>query len=342
MGRKKGYKQINIPLMPEIYKDLEAFCTRESQRLGEFVSKAKIAREALNIQLGLRNVSERVGPIIEDMYRVLVEGLLVERQPLRYRIFFGGTDLELIYPSSLGIAKHHENPDWKPSFRFRLGTDICSAHLEGLKRESGPQEPIICCVRVIDADQGKEIFSSEELKIDVSEGSADEIGRAEWAIAFPKDCFSQDEGKRLQWKLEVRFKRVQPLGDRDIVVKASMEREASFYIVSQRTLNVVKLRALYYEALSLIDVGMYEEAEALCRQAAELDPSNRLVDLILAEIYRRRALALTGAPGEEPLEDPIDKFADIYNYYLERSKRGEDEGDQKPCQEGRTKREGKS
>lgn len=64
-----------------------------------------------------------------------------------------------------------------------------------------------------------------------------------------------------------------------------------------------------------MEIGRYEKAMKLCKEAAKVDISDLASKRILAEIYYCRAQGLSGAPGEEPLEEPIGKFVEIYNSF---------------------------
>lgn len=319
MERKR---QVNVPLPEEIFNRLERFCTEKSKQ-GQLLSKAKVARDGLISKLYRLMLSERITGLVnlDGLYQVL-DSLAGERSPLKYKTFYGGASLELIFPVSISLLKGEGE---RPSFIFSLGSDLVLAHQlayqKVLERE-GSKDPISCCVKVIDA-QGEEIFSSKELKVDATEGSAEEIGAATRSIPFPEDRFAEHEDQQLRWRLIVKFKRLQPLGDREIVREVSLEREARFRVLSEEGLKALKLREKYFEALNLMMEGLYEDAERVCMEAARMDKSRELADLIRAEIYRRRALGLIGAPGEKELDDPIDKFSDIYNHLLDEISRKE-------------------
>ncbi|HDD04962.1 MAG TPA: hypothetical protein ENF51_00535 [Candidatus Aenigmarchaeota archaeon] len=72
--------------------------------------------------------------------------------------------------------------------------------------------------------------------------------------------------------------------------------------------------------------GLYDEADRLCDEAQKIFPNEGLPNSIRALIYQRRAYGLTGAIDEEPFEEPIEEFAEMFNEYLSMNRRCKEVG----------------
>lgn len=282
----------------ETHEKLENFCKKARERTGKFVSKARVAREALVERLLSEEFSEKFSNLAQEFLGL--PKLVLEAQspiPPSWKLGSGGP--ELLEPVSTGIR-----PDAEAGFRFRLGEELVKEHMDAKKGE-----PVRCRISVEAKD--REIFS-REISIEL-EGGPEEEGQKDRVVPIPKELVAEYQGMTLTWTLQICFYRIHRVTEEPVEMR--LRESARFYVVPQTRLLENEFLSRCFQALLLVRVGLYDEAEELCDKARELFPDEELPDAIKALIYRRRAYGITGAPGEEPLPEPIEPFVEVFDHY---------------------------